>query len=277
MVQTIFKDYRFRISVFFFSLYTAWWVYIQFYINKESSSVIHYFSGTYGVIAILGAYWGLRISQRWGSFKSLIGRAIAMFSIGIFLQEFGQLAYAYYIVVLKIETPYPSIGDIGYFGSIFFYLYGIYLVAKASGIKVSLHSYSSKMQAVIIPLSILTYSYFLFLRDYQLDWSNPLAIILDFGYPLGQACYISLALLAFILTRGILGGVMKVRILFILFALLLQFLADFNFLFESSHETWVTAGYGDYLYLCAYFIMVLSILQFRMSSVKSHLEVKNNE
>lgn len=271
MVQSILKDHRFRIVLFIFAFFTFWWVWIQLLVDKNTDTSIHYFAGGYGIVAFLGAVWGMRISHHWGFFKSLVGRAIAMFSIGLFLQEFGQLAYAYHIVVLHNEIPYPSIGDVGYFGSIFFYAYGVYLTAKASGIKVSMQSYGNKLQAILIPILILGYSYFLFLRDYSIDFSQPLTLFLDFGYPLGQAFYISLALLAFILTRNILGGIMKTRILFILFALLLQYLADFNFLFESSRETWVTAGYGDYLYLLSYFVMVVAILQFRMSSVKAKL------
>ena len=60
-----------------------------------------------------------------------------------------------------------------------------------------------------------------------------------------------------------LGGIMKNRILFILFAFFAQYLADYNFLFQNSRGTWYNGGYGDYLYLAAYFLMTFGIIQLK--------------
>lgn len=251
------------VPIVFLIVYSLWWLQIQTLPDKESNVIIHYFAGSYGLIAVWGALIGLHLAKRWGGLKSLVGKALTMFALGLLFQEFGQLAYAFYIVVLKIDIPYPSIGDVGYFGSIFFYLYGSYLIAKTSGINFSLKKIFNKFQIILIPTVILGYTYFLFLKDYQFDWSAKLMVFLDFGYPLGQSLYIAVALSTFILTKDFLGGIMRSRVVFILFALLLQYLADFNFLFESSRGTWTTAGYGDYLYLLAYFAMTMAILSFR--------------
>src|SRR3989338_11020317 len=132
-----------------------------------------------------------------------------------------------------------------------------------SGVFMTLKKFSNKILVVTIHVLLLVFSYILFLQGYEYDWSSPLKIFLDLGYPLGQAFYVSLALLTYTLSRGMLGGIMKNRILFILFAFFAQYLADYNFLFQNSRGTWYNGGYGDYLYLLAYFLMSIGIIQLK--------------
>lgn len=138
------------------------------------------------------------------------------------------------------------------------------MLLSASGGKVSLKSFKHQMIAIIIPLGMLLFSYMLFLRSYEIDFSQPIRLFLDFGYPLGQALYVSAAILTYTVSKNILGGIMRKKIIFIIIAFIAQYAADFNFLYQSSRGTWYNGGYGDYLYLVAYFIMVLGILQFRV-------------
>lgn len=263
MLSSIKNSWHSKLTFGIFLTYTIWWIIIQFSNLNPESVVLDYFAGSYCLIAVLGGIWGIQTTIQWGAMKSVMGKAIMMLSFGLLSQAFGQLTYTFYVTVLGVEIPYPSIGDVGYFGSILFYIYGIILLAKASGVRFTLNTIESKIQSVLIPLAILGYSYFLFLKEYEFDWSKPLTIILDFGYPLGQAIYISLALLTYLLTRKILGGIMKNKIIFLLLALLTQYLADFNFLFQNSRDTWTYAGYGDYLYFLAYFIMTFALLKLR--------------
>jgi len=261
MLKTIQKEWQAKVAVLIFAIFLVWWSILQIVGVKNLPLAADIFTVTYGIMALWGGLCGLYIAKKWGGIKSLMGKTIIMFSLGLLAQEFGQLAYTYYIYVQHIDIPYPSLGDLGYFGSIFFYLYGTYLLARTSGVKISLKNLSNKFQAIIVPIFMLGYSYMLFLRNYNFDWSKPLTIFLDFGYPLGQSLYISLALLTFLLTRKILGGIMRDKIIFILIALLFQYLADFNFLFQNSRGTWTYSEYGDYLYFIAYFIMAIALLQ----------------
>ncbi len=254
------KDAKAGLALLIFLGFTAWWALLHFGHQPNTNHILDWFAGTYGVLALLGGIWGLSISSKWGGYKSVLGRAILMLSLGLLAQEFGQLAYAYYAIVKHIEVPYPSIGDIGFFGSVLFYIYATYLLAHASGAKMSLKSLGNKLIVLVVPAAILLTSYHLFLKGYEFDWSQPVATILDFGYPFGQAIYISTAILAYFLSRKLLGGIMRPKILLLLFALCTQYAADFNFLYQSSHGTWTTATYGDYLYAFSYLIMTLAIL-----------------
>lgn len=261
MLETIKKEWPAQAAILFFLVLTGWWI-INTFIAPSDSRFFGDFPSIYGVMALWGGVWGILIAQKFGGLKSVMGKALIFFALGLFAQEFGQLAYAYLSFFRNIEVPYPSIGDIGYFGSIPLYILGVVYVAKASGVKIGLKSFKNKIQAVIIPVVMLAVAYFLFLRGYTLDFSNTLQTILDFGYPLGQAIYISLAILTYLLSKGILGGMMKSKILFILFALFVQFLADYTFLFQSSRDVWIAGGVNDYMYLIAYFLMTLALLNF---------------
>ncbi len=255
--------WQYGVTIYSFVFFTLWWLFLQVVTPGESSNH-RLFGALYGVIALLGGIFGMDVARRWGGVQSIIGKSILMFSLGLLAQEFGQIVYSYNHYFLNKEGMYPSLGDLGYFGSIPLYIYGVYLLGKASGVKVGLVSFERKLQAVIIPLIILVAGYVLFLEEYKFDWSQPIKTFLDFGYPLGQAIYVSLAILVYLLSRGILGGIMKKAILFILFALCFQFLADYTFLYQSSKGTWHVGEINDYMYLVAYFVMTLALLQFNI-------------
>lgn len=258
-----------KVAYVIFFVFSTWWLVNLLFISKNNPSY-QYFGESYALMALWGGVWGMYNSRHWGGLKSVLGRSLFMFSLGLFFQLFGQIAYSYFVYVLKIDNPYPSIGDIGYFGSIFCYILAVWFLAKASGVNIGLRSYRNKIFAVIIPAVILGIGYFLFLKDYVFDWKNPLGVFLDFGYPLGEAIYISFAILAYFLSRQVLGGLLKGKILFILFALCVQFVADYTFLYENKVNTWYVGGINDFLYFFAYFLMTLALLQ--MSTVVRKLK-----
>ncbi|MEK7155431.1 MAG: hypothetical protein AAB734_00980, partial [Patescibacteria group bacterium] len=179
---------------------------------------------------------------------------------GLLLQCFGQTSYSFYIYYLNQPVPYPSIGDIGYFGSIFAYLYGALALSRAAGVHVSLKSYRGQLLAFLLPLLMLVLSYQFFLRGYEFDGTQPLKTFLDFGYPFGQALYVSVALLAYLLSRNVLGGMMRMPILVFIGALVLQYFSDFTFLYQATAGTWYAGGMNDLLYLVSYLAMTLALL-----------------
>lgn len=262
MIEVIQKGWQAKIAVLIFVVLTIWWV-----IGMQSQDEPRYFGdfpSIYALMALWGGVWGIIIAKKWGGFGSVMGKALLMFSLGLFAQVFGQLAYAYLAFYQGIQVPYPSIGDIGYFGSVPLYIFGVIYLAKASGVRMGLASTSKKLQAIIIPIIMLAVGYYLFLQGYEFDWSDPIRVFLDFGYPLGQAIYVSLAILTYLLSKGVLGGLMKPKILFVLFALVVQFLCDYTFLYQSSKGTWQAGEINDYMYLVAYFLMTFALIQFEL-------------
>lgn len=250
-----------EIAVSVFALLSLWWLVLFFGFDAQLMQQNLYWAATYQLLAWGGGVFALIASRSWGGFKSLMGRSIIFFGLSLLLQGFGQMTFSIYTTVLQIDIPYPSIADIGYFGSTCLYIAAIASLAKVSGVSNRLRNLSGKAVALLIPLAMLVFSYSIFLKTYEFDWSAPLRILLDFGYPLGDALYVSIAILALLLSRNILGGVMKGPLVFLMVALIAQYCADFNFLYQAANGTWINGGYGDFLYMLSYFLMGLSLIR----------------
>jgi hypothetical protein len=248
------------IAVLLFVLVGFWWSVLHPFDTEALVDEKYIWGSIYQILALWGAICGIVISVFWGGFKSVLGRSILAFALGLLLQVLGQSVYSYYNLFADVQAPYPSLGDVGFFGSVLMYIYGVFLLARVSGVKVSLRSFRNQISAILIPLVMLALSYFIFLRGYEFDWSQPVRVFLDFAYPFGQAIYVSIAILTLILSRKVLGGIMRKPVLLFVFALIVQFLCDYNFLFQVSRETWFVGGYGDLLYAFSYLLMSLALI-----------------
>ncbi len=248
------------IPIVLFLAISGWWLYIGSFDLNSTENARQIWAAIYQIMALYGGIAGLIISKNWGGYRSTFGRAILFFSLSLFLQSFGQSTYSYYIFFQKIEVPYPSIGDIGFFGSVVAYIYAVVLLSKLSGAKINLRSAKGKLISLLIPLGMLVFSYLFFLQGYDFDWSNKLKIFLDFAYPLGEAIYVSIAILTLVMSKNVLGGLMKRPILFLIFALIFQYISDFTFLYQASKGTWYVGGLNDYLYFVSYLLMTTGLI-----------------
>jgi len=262
-----------KIILVIFVVLSAWWFSIYYRGLKEGIEN-NYFTLIYPFVSLFGGIAGLVYSKKWGGLKSMLGRAITFFSLGLLFQFLGQAAYAYYIYIQGVQVPYPSIGDIGYFGSVLLYIIGSIHLANVSGLKYSLRSIRGKIFVFLLPLFMLIFSYMFFLKGYQFDPVSKLKIFLDFGYPFGQAIYVSVAILALVLCKSVLGGVMKKPLTFMLIALVFQYFSDFMFLYQANAGTWYVGGVNDYMYLVSYFLMTVSLVY--VGGMFNHINENNN-
>ncbi len=262
-----------QLTTIIFSLLTLWWLVLQ-HTSQPGSHESYLFGAVYGpVMTLFGGLYGLYSSRIWGGWKSYMGKAVVILSLGLLAQALGQISNSIYNLVLGIEVSYPGIPDIGFFGSIPLYLYAIYLLANATGVKIITKSLHSQIAAIAVPAIGLIGSYYLFLQVYEFDWTKPLTIFFDFGYPLGQSLYVTMAIVLYGLSRKSLGGVMKKPIQFLIAALVMQYLSDFSFLYANSHNGYFVGGTIDYLYLISYTIMTLGLIQ--LHNIGSDLNPKN--
>src|SRR3990167_711806 len=136
MKKTIYSVLQNKLSyvpLAIFILLTAWWINIHTREVSSTENLRQLWAAIYQVMALYGAGIGILISNYWGGRKSTFGKSILFFSLGLLLQSFGQSSYSYYIFFEKIEVPYPSVGDIGFFGSVLAYIAGIIYLARVSG------------------------------------------------------------------------------------------------------------------------------------------------
>jgi len=116
--KTAIEDIYFNISCILFVVFSIWWIGLHFF--NVSPIQIQIWAALYQLTALFGGIVGLFIAKKWGLFKSTMGRAIFMFSIGLLCESFAQSAGSY--LVLKLGTvPYPSLSDVGAFGALIFY------------------------------------------------------------------------------------------------------------------------------------------------------------
>jgi hypothetical protein len=262
MFAAISKNRLSYILLSFYFLLFLWW--IKIYLSGVKETDENYLFGfLYSLIALTGGVNGLLISKVWGGYKSLVGRGIIFLSLGLLGEWFGQTVWTYYNVIERIEIPYPSIADIGYFSIIPFYALGMLSFAKASGAKLSIKTLRGKLIIMTVPVLMVSVSYFLFLKNLSPDFSNPIRTFLDFGYPFGEAITISIALITFGLSRGILGGRMKIRILYLIFAFIVQYVTDYTFLYTTLAGTYYNAGIVDLMYATSFTIMAIGIVALK--------------
>lgn len=256
-----FKENKaFRFTVILFLVLSVWWISI-FFRGLTEGIENDLFTIAYPILSLLGGVVGWIFAKKWGGFKSILGKSLMMFSWGLLAQFLGQLLYNYYIYYLGIEEPYPSIGDLSYFASVIFYIIGVYYLAKVSGMKLALKTIKGKMLAFGVPIIVLLLSYILLLRGYDFSEASPVLLFFDFGWPIGQAIYVSIAILALFISKNILGGMMRKPIMILILALISQYLADFAFSYQFSvnPDSTYVGDFLDYLYFVSYFFMTVSL------------------
>lgn len=250
-----------------FGVLSVIWIYITFF-HSDASVLSSVYSWSYGLVALIGGIFGVRAARRWGGTRSLLGRSILSFSIGLLLQEFGQISFTYYTRVQNVDIPYPSIAEIGFLGYLPFYLLGMYYLAQVAGVRVSIRSLNSKLIALCVLLLSLLSTYIFFLKDYAADWSALYVTLVDYAYTIGQSFNISFMVIAYLLSRKYLGGVMKFRLLFVIIAYFVQYASDFTFLYQAYHGSYQASGITDYMYLVAYYLMAIALVQLGQAADK---------
>lgn len=255
-------------SIFGITLFvavTAWWVVLK--VTNPSDDFPRFLWGaSYGAMALFGGIYGLVTAKSWGFLKSSLGRAIILLSLGLLFAEFGQLVFSHYNIFREVDVPYPSIADIGFFGNMVFYVLGGFALMNVLRVKTLVMQKPWKLiLAMILPLGLLVLTYFLFLKGYDTTGVTRLQVMLDYGYPIGDVIYVSTAIISLLFVTGIMGGILRKPLFLLLFAFIMQYAADFNFLYQNYHLTWTNGGYGDYLYFVAYSVMVFALIKLSAS------------
>ena len=262
MWKTIFRTKFTYWILLLYGVLVLWWLRLQtmHLVNTPES---YFFNWFYGFIALSGALYGIYISAtKWGGGRSVIGKGLVLLPIGLLSQYIGVQIWFYYNVIAKVEVPYPSWADIGFFGLIPAYTLGALMFARAAGAQFSLRTAVGKVIAAVIPAGALVLAYAMFLKNVGIDSSQPLKTLLYFGYPLGEIIPVSIALITFTLSRKLLGGTMKGRIMFLIWAFSFQFLTEYAFLYAAGAGTYVNGGLNDLMYGTSYAIMSLALISF---------------
>lgn len=268
----ILRRVTFGILVLLFFVYSLAIIYLHIEYPDKDNYLFSIYTDSYGIIALLGGLLGLSFYRQWDGFRSIVGKALIFLSVGLLFQFLGQLSYAFFRYTYNIEVAYPSFGEIFYFGSIPIYIIGTWFISVAAGIKVKLRDTSAKIYSLLfITLMVaigFAVSYGIFISTYDFSHPDPVVILLEIGYPIGQSVSLAFAILAFFLSRNILGGRMKSKVLLLLLALVVQYIADVFYTYDIYKETFYSGGPSDYLYILAYMIMGIGLFNLGVAPAK---------
>jgi hypothetical protein len=168
------------IAATIYAVFVVFWAYIAVKGLQGNHSIAEIFSGLYGLMALFGGIFGLIVGRKFGGFKSYIGATVMFVSLGLLAQEAGQLTYSAYTQILKVEVPYPSWGDVGYFGSVILYIMAAFYAVKSVKTKVALSSAFNRILVIAVPVLLLVSSYAFFLKDYKYQAGHLLSTVLRF-------------------------------------------------------------------------------------------------
>ena len=238
-------------------VYIAWWAAINFlgWPNRDN------YTDSYSLVALLAGVAGLMGAKQWGLFKSRLGATIGYISLGLIFQFLGHFIYALYFRIGHVELAYPSVGDIPFLLTGVAYILALYNLLKLLVVKGSIFRPVFVLITGITCTAILSYLvYVSFLKLGLHDERGSIYSALNVAYPVVQAVYFLLGLVALLQAKRMAGGRMFKAVLVLLVALIIQYVAEFSFLYQSYHNTWQPAGTNDLAYVIAYGLMAFAIL-----------------
>lgn len=255
-----------KILVWYLLFLIVYWV-ILFQSGEKTSFYNLLYSFLFSLIPLIGGLIGLAKSKIWGMLKSAVGKAIFFISLGIFLWGSGSMVWSYYNFFLGEPAPYPSLADLGFAPSIFFYGLGAIYLSKATGAKYGLRNNFAKVFVALAPIVLLALSYYVLVviaRGGVLvpPDETPLKIVLDIAYPLGDFLALTIAVIISGLSFKYLGGRYLYDIISILIGLAVMTVADAVFSYTTTVGTFYNGQFGDLLLTFGLFLLTFGILGF---------------
>lgn len=236
--------------------------------GQHVDKVNYWYSFLFGLIPLMGGVVGMWQSHIWGGLKSVLGKAIFLFSLGLLLWGFGETIWSYYNFFKGEPAPYPSLADIGFSPSVFFWILGTIFLGKASGaIYAFRKSVIAKTTAIVMVLLLSALAYYMLVNVARGGVLVPkgetiLKTVLDIAYPLGDFLALTFAAVVIVLSRKYLGGFYRLPIAFILIGLSMMYFGDFSFSYTTTIGTFYNGNLGDLLLASGTFFMTFGILGF---------------
>lgn len=251
----------------YFGVMVIFWLGL-FVTHHNSGDPNYWYSFLFGLIPFFGGLAGMFRARIWGGLKSTLGKAVFFVSLGLFLWGFGENIWSYYNFFKHVPAPYPSLADIGFAPSIFFWILGTAFLSVATGALFALKkSHLSKLLVVLAPLILLIPSYYLQIHVARGGVLVPhgetiTKTILDIAYPFGDFLALTFAAIVYGLSYRYFGGMYRRAASFILAGLAVMYCGDSIFSYATTKGTYYNADWGDLVLTIGLFLMTYGILAF---------------
>lgn len=263
-----------KVCLSFLIFLFIFWI-ILFYSGTTTGFYNYLYSFLFGLIPLLGGAVAMVKAKRWGGFKTAIGKAVFFIGLGLFLWGIGETIWSYYNFFLSEPAPYPSLSDIGFAPSIFFYGLGTVYLSKALGAKYGLRNTYAKVFAVIAPIVIFAISYYVLVivaRGGDLGLSSGALYIFgipvipkvffDIAYPVGDFLAFAIGVVVSGLSFKYMGGRYTWDAASILLGLFVMFVADSIFSYTTTAGTFYNGSFGDLMLTIGLFFLTFGVLGF---------------
>ncbi len=250
----------------FFLFIIIFWIVLTV-LGLKSGFYNYLYSFLFGLIPLIAGIIAVVRSYSWGGFKSTVGKAVFFIGLGILCWGVGEMVWSYYNFFVNVPAPYPSIADLGFAPSIFFYGLGAIYLSGATGAKFGFKNNYAKIAVILASIIILSISYYLLIVVARGGIIIPkgetaLKTILDIAYPLGDFFGLLLAVIISGLSFHYLGGKYKYDIFAILLGIGVMFVADTIFSYTTTVGTYYNANFGDLVLALGTFLISFGVLGF---------------
>lgn len=254
------------VTLGFYLFLVIFWVLL--YLSGLKEGFYNYlYSFLFGLIPLVGGFVCILNSRLWGGLKSAVGKAVLLTGLGLMFWGFGETIWSYYNFFLGEPAPYPSLADLGFAPSIFFYGLGGIFLAKVTGAKYGLRSKYAKPLVVLASILLFIFCYYLLVvvaRGGVLvpEGETPLKTVLDIAYPLGGFISFAVAFIVSGLSFKYLGGRYMLSIVSMLAGLAVMTIGDAVFSYTTTTGTFYNGQFGDLLLTTGLFLMTFGTLGF---------------
>ena len=236
--------------------------------NSKAGDANYWYSFLFGLTPLFAGAIGIAKAGIWGRFRSALGKAVFFVSLGLLLWGFGETIWSYYNFFKNVPAPYPSIADIGFAPSIFFWVLGAAYLSRASGALLLLkRSAKAKLFSIVAIVGLAVLSYYLLIHVARGGVLVPqgetaLKTVLDIVYPLGDFLAVNFAFLVFILSFKYFGGFYRKATGAILLGLGVMYVGDIVFSYTTTTGSYYNADWGDLILNIGLALLSFGILGF---------------
>ena len=256
-----------KILVGYFIVLVGYWTLLHRSGLKDTNWNYAY-STLFSLTPLVVGCFGMFASRIWGALKSSIGKSVLFFSLGLFLWGAGSMVWSYYNFIPRVPAPYPSLADIGFAPSIFFWCLGAVFLSKATGARFAFKkSNILKVLTLVCLVGLTLLGYYALVKVARggvvvPEGETPLKVILDIAYPLGDFIALVLSVIIFGLSFKYFGGRYKLSIISILAGLGVMFVGDFVFSYTITAQTFFVGDFGDFILTTGLALLSFGVLGF---------------
>lgn len=248
-----FSENQLTLSFWIYFAILVLWSLILFATNQKTTELNYLFNLAYALLYLSGG----AVAFRWAKKLSLhnaVGRELFWIGAAITFFGAGLLVWSYYNLVLRIDTPFPSMADA------FFVLYTPFLSYSVINL---LHVFGVKTSKKLYFEGLLVFAlaaYFVFSIGNPPDLSEKLPLLtkgLNIYYLLSDSLLITLSL---ILIRFTKGRIHK-SFFYFLVAMTAMALGDFIFSYRTANGTYWNGDISDLIYAFSGLMFTLGIIK----------------